>query len=195
MGASSTPRKTFRVAVFIPTECQLLDQACIDVLATMSFEYLSLLKDMLPAAVLDLAPLVQICYVGSVPAGDTIPLTANQRIVCTHHYDDAAVAPGTLDAVIVPGPDPTTRFEAPVVDWLRAQAAARDTDILSVCTGIFLCGYAGLLEGRTICGPRGMQDMIKDKFGSNMVMKGTQLRWAQDGNFWSSGMCFCAFVS
>lgn len=182
-----TARKTFRVGVFIPTECQMLDQACIDVMATMSYEYLSLLKDMLPAAIIDLAPSVQISYIGSVQPGETIPLTASQHIACTHHYNDPAVAPGTLDAVLVPGPDPSTRFEPAVLEWLRGHGGVRDTDILCVCTGIFLCGQAGLLEGKTVCGPRGMQDLIKEKFGSNMVQKGTTLRWVQDGNFWSSG--------
>jgi hypothetical protein len=54
-------------------------------------------------------------------------------------------------------------------------------------TGIFLCGEAGLLKGRQVCGPRAVQDIIKTKYGKDIVQRGHELRWVQDGNFWSSG--------
>jgi putative intracellular protease/amidase len=182
-------RKVVRLGVFIPTECQLLDQACVDILATLSHEYLQLLANVLPQAVIDLSPSIKIHYIGSVKPGQPISLTANQKIVATNHYSDAEVAPGQLDIIIVPGPDPNTVYKKGdgAVEWLRNHGAQKGTDILSVCTGIFLCGEAGLLNGRTVCGPRGMQDIVKAKYGKDIVMKGSELRWVQDGNFWSSG--------
>lgn len=60
--ATAEPRKTIRIGVFVPTDCQLLDAACIDILATMSYEYLSLIK-MAPAPIVNLAPSVQISCV------------------------------------------------------------------------------------------------------------------------------------
>jgi putative intracellular protease/amidase len=179
-----------RIGVFIPTECQVLDQAPVDIFACMSHEYLSLLA-LIPAHVKDLAPSVQIHYIGSVQPGEPIEMTANQRILATNHYSDPTVAPGKLDIVLVPGPDPNVDFtedkHREAVDWLRRQSKNEGTDILSICTGVYLCGAAGLLEGRTVCGPRGLQDAIKSKFGKNMTLKGAELRWVQDGNFWSSG--------
>jgi putative intracellular protease/amidase len=183
--------KVVRIGVFIPTESQVLDMAPIDIFACMSHEYLSLLSHMLPSQVIDLAPSVQIHYIGSVQPGEAIPLTANQRILATNHYSDAEVAPGKLDIVLVPGPDPETDFQSKeqhgAVEWLKSHAGNLGTDILSICTGVFLCGAAGLLEGRVVCGPRGLQDGIRSKFGKNMTLKGAELRWVQDGNFWSSG--------
>lgn len=151
-------RKIVRIGVFIPTECQLLDAACIDVLATMSYEYMQLVSDVVPQHVIDLAPSVRIHYIGSVRPGQPIPMTANEKILATDHFGDPDVAPGKLDLVIVPGPDPSSTFEKAPLDWLRAQAECGGTDILSVCTGIFVCGHAGLLKGKTVCGPRGLQD-------------------------------------
>ncbi|KAK8082270.1 ThiJ/PfpI family protein [Apiospora saccharicola] len=113
-----------------------------------------------------------------------IPLTSGMNILRTCHYTEAAVAPGQLDIVLVPGPDPNTAaFEAGAVDWLRRQGEVETTDILSVCTGIFLCGEAGLLKVRTACGPCGLQDKIRDRFGPDVVLRGTELRWVQDGRF------------
>jgi transcriptional regulator GlxA family with amidase domain len=110
------------------------------------------------------------------------------RVACTHHLSDAAVQPGQLDIVLVPGPDPATKFEdKTVTDWLAAHATRAETDILCVCTGIYLCGAAGLLkEGRRACGPRGLQDDLK-KLYPGVAWVGDDLRWVRDGNFWSSG--------
>ncbi|KAK7923898.1 ThiJ/PfpI family protein [Apiospora marii] len=198
-------KNAVRIGVFIPTECQLLDAACVDIFGTISHEYMSLVAGLVPQAVIDLAPSVKISYISGGPAriteptassengADTassrvIPLTSGMNILQTHHYAEAAVAPGQLDIVLVPGPDPrTSAFEAGAIDWLRRQGEAETTDILSVCTGIFVCGEAGLLRGRTACGPRGLQDKIRDRFGPDVVLKGTELRWVQDGRFWSSG--------
>ncbi|KAK9769810.1 putative DJ-1/PfpI domain-containing protein [Seiridium cardinale] len=184
MGA---PRKAIRLGVFVPTECQLLDASCVDIIASMSYEYMSLLADILPKAIIDMAPSVIIHYISSVKPGETFNMTANHKVVATNHYSDDEVAPGKLDIVIVPGPDPRTEFEEQSLEWLRRQGASPSTDILSVCTGIFVCGHAGLLQGKTVCGPRLMQDAIRSKFGKDIVQKGAELRWVQDGNFWSSG--------
>jgi hypothetical protein len=65
--APKDSRKTIRIGVFIPTDCQLLDMACVDVFGTMSYEYISLLGDSAPAPIVNLAPSVQI-FCESSPA-------------------------------------------------------------------------------------------------------------------------------
>jgi transcriptional regulator GlxA family with amidase domain len=110
------------------------------------------------------------------------------QVTCTHHLSDPAVQPGQLDAVLVPGPDPLTNWadKKEVTDWLAAHAARPGTDILCVCTGIYLCGAAGLLKGKKACGPRGLQGDLETKF-EGVEWLGDGLRWVRDGNFWSSG--------
>ncbi|KAF9074362.1 ThiJ/PfpI family protein [Rhodocollybia butyracea] len=176
-----------RIGVFIPTWCQLLDQACVDILGSMSSQYMTILKGVVPQPIIDSAPTVHIHYIGSVKAGEPILISSNQQIIATNRYSDPDVAPGKLNIVLVPGPDPNDTFEKEGLEWLRKQSEAAGTDILSICTGIFICGEAGLLKGRTVCGPKGTQAILARKYGQDVVQKGAELRWVQDGNFWSSG--------
>ncbi|KAI5920055.1 class I glutamine amidotransferase-like protein [Camillea tinctor] len=185
--SSSSSRHIVNVGVFIPTQCQLLDAASVDIMGSLSHEYLRAALQSVPAAAFEQAPSVRIHYIGSVAAGEPIPLSANQRIVATHRYSDAEVAPGQLDVVLVPGPDPNGVFPEGAVAWLRAQGTTPGVDVLSVCTGIFLCAEAGLIKGRSVCGPRGFQDQIRERGYGEKALLGHKLRWIQDGNFWSSG--------
>ncbi len=187
MASSKPSRRTVRIGVFIPSECQLLDLACVDVFGSMSHEYLTNLE-FLPSAVTDLAPDVDISYIGTIQPGgqESVHATSGLRIATTHHLSDPAVGPGKLDIVFVPGPDPRGSWDKETTQWLAAQGACEDTDILSVCTGIFICGEAGLLKGRRVCGPRGLQKQLKERF-EGATWLGDELRWVQDGNFWSSG--------
>jgi len=212
--SSPSSTKVVKIGVFVPGDAQLLDLACIDVFHMMSREYLSLIP-ILPAHIVELAPSVEIYYITSdanaktttTTTGDNksetetegkhgkddvmIPLTSKVSIKATHTISSSSpdIAPGNLNILLVPGPDPSSSFDEPVLQFLRAhaEAANRGTDILSVCTGILLCGAAGLLDnGRTACGPRGIQDEIRKKHpGAKLV--GEKWRWVKDGNFWSSG--------
>lgn len=196
---ATTTRKTVHVGVFIPTEAQLLDMACVDIIGSMSYGYMSLVSTMIPASVLALCPNVRFYYISAVQPGQPIPLTAETSIPCTHHYTSPEVAPGKLDIVLVPGPDPfSTNLEldeGKVAAWLAAQGGCQTTDVLSVCTGIMWCGAAGLLKGRSVCGPRGLTAEIrKHGFGERELI-GEKVRWWQDGNFWSSGESFWLSLS
>jgi transcriptional regulator GlxA family with amidase domain len=179
--ATST-RKTVRIAVFVPSDVQLLDLACVDIFAVMGHQYLSELE-MLPTSLTSLAPEISIAYVGT---DKTVGLTAQTNLVVTHHLSDPEVGPGKFDIVVVPGPDPTASWGEDVKEWLGAQGREEKTEILSICTGIFLCGEAGLLKGRKASGPRGLQKMIEERF-EGVELVGDRLRWVQDGNFWSCG--------
>ncbi|EAQ93649.1 hypothetical protein CHGG_01884 [Chaetomium globosum CBS 148.51] len=180
-------RPTIRVGVFIPKECQLLDMACVDVFGTMSHEYFTILGDGVPSPIANLAPSVKIFYISTVQPNNPIPMTSAAHLCCTHHLSDPAVQPGKLDVVLVPGPDPATDWtkHPEATDWLAAHAARAETDILSVCTGIYLCGAAGLLRGRKACGPRNLQGDLAKKF-EGVQWVGEEMRWVKDGNLWSS---------
>lgn len=207
--------KTVRIGVFIPTGAQLLDMACVDVFGSMSASYISSLvaAGFLPAHVAAAAPAVEICYITSAadrPAADgvigpnsegdatDIPLTAGARVRATHVLTDPTVRPGSLDVLLVPGPDPRDKWSEETLAFLKAHFDAdvpgqgRKTDVLSVCTGIVLCGEAGILRGRKACGPRGMQKELQSRFGAKggedgVHLVGEDLRWTKDGNLWSSG--------
>jgi transcriptional regulator GlxA family with amidase domain len=186
-------RPVVRIGIFIPSGAQLLDTACVDVFQICSHDYLALMSDMLPSSLIDLAPEVKFLYISQKPAGELVELTAGMNIAVTHHYNDAEVQPGKLDVVLVPGPDPKETWSEGVKKWLAKQGAVETTDVLSVCTGIFLCGEAGLLKGRKASGPRGLQGVIKERF-EGVRLVGDEFRWVQDGNFWSSGESWPPFL-
>ncbi|KAI0810526.1 hypothetical protein GGR55DRAFT_112123 [Xylaria sp. FL0064] len=175
-------KSAVKIGVYIRNGSQLLDLACIDVFHMMSKEYLSILP-MLPKHIPDLAPSVEILYITAPELkSETVPLTASLNVRATHDIRDAEVQPGKLDIMLVPGPDPSDSWEKPILDFLKAHSECQTTDVLSVCTGIYLCGAAGLLDGRTACGPRGLQDDIKKKHPTAKLV-GEKYRWVQDGNF------------
>lgn len=171
-----------RIGVFVPSEVQLLDLACVDFFAMLGCGYLVPLE-MLPASLTDLAPDVSISYIGTAPK---VMTTAQTELVTTHLIGDPEVAPGELDIVLVPGPDPRGSWGEDVKGWLRGHGEWEGTDVLSVCTGVFLVGEAGLLKGKTFCGPRGLQREIKERF-EGVELVGERYRWVRDGNLWSSG--------
>ena len=176
-----------KIGVFVPNGAQLLDIATVDVLATMSREYLSQIPT-LPASITASAPSVSIVYI-TTPSSmreASVPLTADMALKPTHAYTDDAVAPGTLQLVVVPGPDPQASFEPCALAWLKEQFETPGVDVLCVCTGIYLCAAAGIADGRQASGPRGLQDDLVKKF-PRMNLVGDNHRWVRDGNFWSSG--------
>jgi putative intracellular protease/amidase len=174
------------IGVFIPHDAQFLDVATVDVLGTISREYLSVMPD-LPEQVVSHAPSVRVYYITS-PANPTgeIPLTTGIKAKATHFYTDDEVAPGRLDIILVPGPNPFIEFHQGALGWLKAQAETEGVDILSVCTGAFICAAAGILRGKKASGPMPMQGILSKRFPDVEWVGGNQ-RWVQDGNIWSSG--------
>ena len=180
-----------KIGVYIPHGAQLLDVATIDVLGVMSKEYFSALSpDLVPPQLKVAVPDVTIYYIAtpSTGVGGNIPLTSGATLKATHTYADDEVAPGKLDIVMVPGPDPSIEHDEGGLVWLRRQSETEGVDILSVCTGLYICAAAGFVDGKKASGPRGVQDDLRKKF-PNVKLVGDNLRYVQDGNFWSSGMC------
>ncbi|KAH7181351.1 hypothetical protein DER46DRAFT_641375 [Fusarium sp. MPI-SDFR-AT-0072] len=136
--------KQLRIGVFMPTSVQLLDLATVDVLASMSKEYLHLFP--LPAHISEIAPSTKITYITSSKLFPAVNLTADLSVRASHTYEDDDVGPGKLDIIVVPG----------------------------------------ILDGRRVSGPRGLQDEIIQKY-PNTHFVGEEYRWIQDGNLWSSG--------
>ncbi|KAL0939320.1 ThiJ/PfpI family protein [Colletotrichum truncatum] len=192
-----TNNKVVKIGVFVPSETQLLDMACIDIFHMMSKEYLGLESmELLPKHLKELAPSVQISYITSkidsaspitTSSPKLLPVTAGLRIATTHDVSHPDVQPGKLDILLVPGPDPYGTWDEDVLGFLKGHVERSETtDVLSVCTGIFLCGAAGVLEGRTVCGPRGVQDMLRKKYTTTKFV-GEKYRYFQDGNLWTGG--------
>ncbi|MFC0599814.1 GlxA family transcriptional regulator [Streptomyces palmae] len=88
----------------------------------------------------------------ALPVYDFALVSAGDHSVPTRHGFDVRASHGlerlaSADLVCVPAYDLSVRQPERLVDELRA-AAERGARVLSICTGAFLLGEAGLLDGR-----------------------------------------------
>lgn len=178
------------IGVFMPNGAQLLDMAAVDLFGVLDKTYLTELRPLLPNdAVWHMARPANFHYITTAAMGAHIKTTSGVYVKTTDVYSDAAVAPGKLDIVVVPGPDPTSHFEPGALAWLRAQSENPGTDIISICTGAYVVGYAGIADGREMSGPRAAQDKLAEQF-PKVKFVGDKYRWWRDGNLWSSGVFY-----
>ncbi|KEY71094.1 hypothetical protein S7711_00916 [Stachybotrys chartarum IBT 7711] len=177
--------KHVRIGVFVPNMVQALDCVTVDVLGSMSKEYVGAVGIM-PPHIIAMAPSTTISYITQPSTGDHIPLSSGLLIKTSNFYTDEEVAPGKLDIVVVPGPDPAAKIDEAGLQWLKAHFDTGKVDILSVCTGLYVCAAAGIADGRLASGPRDFQEDLRARYPKIKLVGGKQ-RWVQDGNFWSSG--------
>ena len=118
----------------------------------------------------------------------TILLTAGIQLNLTHDIAQPDVAAGKLDILFIPGPDPATVASQAMIDYMRSHMDSNKTDVLSICTSIFPLGRAGLLDGKTVTGPRPFVGMKLRKMFPNANWTDDR-RWVKDekSRFWSSG--------
>lgn len=89
------------------------------------------------------------------------------------------------DIAVVPGapPDPRPGEQEPVVAWLRRHHARIPT-VVSICTGAFVLGAAGILDGRRATTHWMLLDELRARFPSvRVVDEGIYVR---DGAVWTS---------
>jgi len=182
---SSIPKAvtSLRVGVLLIPPVQLLDAAALDVFGMLSPEYLTACG--LPQPLLDLAIPVSIHYINGGSAPDShVPMTSSATLPVTDTLTSPAVQPGQLDVLLIPGPDPNLVPNESVLDFIRGHEKANSTDFLVICTGSFPAGYAGLLDGKRVTGPRGLMSKLKSKFPDAQFV---DRRWERDGRVWTSG--------
>lgn len=92
-------------------------------------------------------------------------------------------APGKIDILLIPGPDPSAVTSEAAKGFIRAHAE-KGNNVLTVCTGIYPAAEAGILEGKKATAPRALIGEFRKKFpGTEWVDR----RWSRDGNVWCSG--------
>lgn len=84
-----------------------------------------------------------------------------------------------IDLLIIPGGNTPPQLERPaVLEWARkvSQEAQLNT---SVCTGAFLLGVMGLLDGRKATTHWGSLDRLAERFPTTQVQR--DVRWVDEG--------------
>jgi putative intracellular protease/amidase len=179
---------TLRIGVLLVDTVQLLDLAAIDLLYMTTPEYLQ--ECSLPQPLVDMGRPCSIHYIANTVKGEnTVNTTSQMTIQSTNSLTDSAISPGKLDIVVIPGPPPKAMPPAEeYLDFVRGHFAA-GTPILSICTGAFVIGYAGITRGREVTAPRLLIPEMKRRFPEAKVWDDS-VRVARDGNLWTSGMFF-----
>jgi transcriptional regulator GlxA family with amidase domain len=184
--------KSLRIGVLILPPSQLLDVSPIDLFGMLTREYLEACR--LPAPILALGIPVEIHYISATASPHLEPsnssevthaeCTANAALRITATIHDTALAPGKLDIVLIPGPDPSLDPPEGMRKFIRNHF---DTGcvIMSVCTGIFPLAASGVLKDRKATGPRALLGELRRKYPETVW---SDKRWCKDGNVWSSGM-------
>jgi putative intracellular protease/amidase len=203
MPATTDDKPTpLRVGVLIHAPIQLLDLSPIDLFGMLTKDYLQACR--LPSPLVNLGIPVEIHYISSTPFPTSAPqpenpsvatsptlagMTASAALRLTASIDDGVVAPGKLDIILIPGPDPSLTIPDATGEWLRAHYEQAGATLMSVCTGIFVLASSRVLEGKSATGPRGLMGELR---GSWPGVRWVEGRWVKDGNgnreVWSSGM-------
>ncbi|PLB39249.1 ThiJ/PfpI family protein [Aspergillus candidus] len=171
------------IGVLLLPGTQLLDLSCIDLLSMTDPTYLSACN--LPQTLIHLGHSTQIHYIGLGGTGTLTPLTSNINMQLTASPTDSHVSPGTLNALLIPGTDPNVVPDAAYLDFIRWHHA-HGTHILSVCTGSFVLGHAGILAGKVCTGPRLLVPLLRARFPEAKEWV-QSVRVVRDGNIWTSG--------
>lgn len=97
---------------------------------------------------------------------------------------DFASAP-SFDLLLLPGGIGTVQQleHAPMMDFLRTQAAAAET-VMSVCSGSAILAKAGLLDGKNATSNKLFFSMATTQ--SDKVSWQPKARWVEDGKFFTS---------
>ena len=188
--ANSTSSSPTHIVVLLAGAVQLLDLSPIDLFSMMTPEYLTACQ--LPAPLISNGVPMTITYVSEAGAPSICELTASAGLRVTAGLDDPRVAPGRVDILLIPGPDPREVPSEPVLNFVRAHTEQEGCVVMTVCTGVFVAGYAGILKGRTATGPRGLliTGELQKKFPE---VKWVDKRWVKDGDVWCSGTWLLPF--
>ena len=110
------------------------------------------------------------------PSTEPIKASAGLTLVPDYSYDDAPEA-----KVIVVG---AQTGSPELIDWIQSRAAEADV-VMSVCTGAFLLGSAGLLDGRNATTHHDFYDDFEAGFPGATLHR--DVRYTEDGGISTAG--------
>jgi putative intracellular protease/amidase len=177
-----TSTKPLKVGVLLTEPVQLMDMACVDLLAMATPEYLAICG--MPNQVVTLGRPCYFYWIG-LPEGDKWQdTTATVRVQTMYTIEDADVAPGNLDILMIPGPDPRNEPPEEVREFVRQHNDVKTT-MFVICTGAFIAAHSGIYERKHVSGPRALIPDLRKKFPD--AVWDDSLRVVRDGHLWTSG--------
>lgn len=183
-------KTTTRIGVLLADVVQFMDISPVDLFGMMSESYLSatFLPDLIKAGGVP----IEIIYINPVGPTALQDCTSQMGIRVDASISDKICAPPvkggekTLDILYIPGPNPWTYKPTDAINAFIKGHFDSGADVLTVCTGVYPAGYAGILDDRKATGPKELLPELQQKFPKAAAWE--QKRWTIDGNLWNSGM-------
>jgi putative intracellular protease/amidase len=125
------------------------------------------------------------------PTTDVYRMSSGMRFTPNFSYDDAPAA----NMIVAPGGHGSLNFPGlkgnGTIDYINQVGSAPDCRyIMSVCSGAFLLGAAGLLDGRYCTVNHTTYTRFEKQMPTAKLVKDTSLSFVQEGNlFTSNGPC------
>lgn len=125
------------------------------------------------------------------PTTDVYHMSSGMRFIPHFSYDNAPAA----NMVVAPGGHGSLNFPAlqrnGTIDYIKEIGSAPDcTYIMSVCSGAFLLGAAGLLDGRSCTCNHTSYGRFEKEMPTAKLVRDASLSFVQEGNlFTSNGPC------
>jgi putative intracellular protease/amidase len=191
---SCSHKKTLKIGVLLLDIVQFLDVGPIDLIGIASADYLK--SHGFPSDLVALGLDLSILYISPTHDDNSYDpsfaqCTAGAALKVTRSLKSPDCAPGTLDILLIPGPNPAIIITPEVKEFVQGHAAVKETTVLIVCVAAFVAAQAGILDGKTATGPRGLLPQLKEKYTH---VKWITKRWAVDGNIWTSGKRFSFYA-
>lgn len=176
--------KPFHIAILIVPPIQLLDIGPIDLFSMLIRSYFTACNFPAPLIASAIADAnLRLTYVSPDGPNSVADTTAHLGLYIDAGLDDAVVGPGKVDLLMIPGPPPGLRPSEDVLRFVRSHVEA-GVELMTICSGVFVAAYAGVLDGKKATGTRGVMDMLEREFPK---VEWVDKRYMRDGKIWSSG--------
>lgn len=177
------------IGVLLLPPVQLLDVSPIDIFGMLTPLYLAATP--FPSSLKNGAVPIDITYISPLGSGALADCTASAKIGVDAGINSPEVAPGKLDILMIPGPDPGAETGDEAKEFIRGHAEREKVTLMVICTGCVPAGRAGVLKGKKATGPRALLAGWRKEFPDT---EWVDKRWVRDGRVWTSGT-FCTFLA
>ncbi|KAH8657882.1 class I glutamine amidotransferase-like protein [Xylariales sp. PMI_506] len=159
---------------------EILDVAPIDLLHGLTKHFTDAMPDeMFPSGVKAMTRDFVFHWVSEKGPSTPSRLTAGMNIISTDSFENCP----PLDVVLIGAHLPPYVPNETELAFVR-KSWENCSAFLTICGGIDVPLRAGILEGRTVTGPRAMLDMLRQLAPSTEWL---EKRWVHDGKLWTSG--------
>jgi len=156
------PSSLIHIGVLLLSPIQLLDISPIDLFGMLTPSHLA--STPLPGPLLAGAVPITISYIAPHGAGSLASCTASANLRINAGPDDASVAPGKLQILMIAGPEPKAEMDGRAKRFIKAHVEEGGVTLTTICTVCLPVARAGVFKGKKVTGPRSLLGGLRKEF-------------------------------